>query len=93
MASPNPACCNPKTQYVIPTARVSRKVGRAYMFWAEQHLRNREAFVAHVEDLLAIDRLAVGLAYVAVPISREVGKHVFLNNRIPALISPESNGR
>ena len=63
------------------------------MFWAEQHLRNREAFIAHVEDLLASIRQAVGLAYVAVPISREVGKHVFLDNRIPALIGPESNER
>lgn len=63
------------------------------MVWAEQHLRNREAFIAHVEDLLAINRWVVGLAYVAVPISREVGKRVFLDNRIPALISPESNRR
>ena len=90
MASPNPACCNPKRQHVIfDRHHVPRKVGRTYVVWAEQYLRNREAFISHVEDLFAINRRAVGLAYVAVTISREVGKRIFLNNRILALIDPE----
>lgn len=93
MASPNPAWRSPerRTQNTsFPTCTVaSRNDGRTYVVWAKQHLRNREAFVSHVKYLLAVNRCALRLAYVAVPIPREVRKHVFLDDRIPALIGPE----
>jgi len=57
--------------------------------WTEQYLWNREALIAHVKDLLPINRQDVRLAYVTLPISRKVREHIFLDDRITAPISPD----
>ena len=66
--------------------------GSTYVVWTEQYLWNRKALIAHVKDLFSINRLAVRLAYVALAISRKVGEHIFLDDRITAPISPECRG-
>jgi hypothetical protein len=69
MASPNPAWCNPARQDVISYRQCFARSGSTYVVWTEQYLRNRKAFIAHVEDLFPINRLNVRLAYVTLPIS------------------------
>jgi len=88
MASPNPAWCNPARQDVISHRHRFARCGSTYVVWTEQYLWNRKALIAHVKDLFPINRQAVRLAYVTLPISRKVGEYIFLDDRITALISP-----
>jgi hypothetical protein len=91
MASPNPAWCNPKgVKRHFQQAQCFAKGARTYMLWAKHYFGNREAFVAHIKNLLALNRQVVTLAYVSVSIPGKIRKHVFLYNRISTLINPES---